>query len=48
MLKIYERGEHKGGFIGVRVAVMIDGKHKQKYFSYSSFGVHNGCDPSLM
>ena len=34
MLKIYERGEHKGGFIGVRVAVMIDGKHKQKYFSY--------------
>ena len=34
MLKIYERGEHKGGFIGVRVAVMIDGKHRQKYFSY--------------
>jgi len=34
MLKIYERGEHKAGFIGVRVAVMIDGKHKQKYFSY--------------
>ncbi len=36
MLKIYERGEHKGGFIGVRVAVMIDGKHKQKYFSYKN------------
>ena len=34
MLKIYERGEHKGGFIGVRVAVMVDGKHRQKYFSY--------------
>ncbi len=36
MLKIYERGEHKGGFIGVRVAVMIDGKHQQKYFSYKN------------
>ena len=36
MLKIYERGEHKGGFIGVRVAVMIDGKHRQKYFSYNN------------
>ena len=36
MLKIYNRGEHKGGFIGVRVAVMIGGKHKQKYFSYKN------------
>ena len=36
MLKIYERGEHKGGFIGVRVAVMIGGKHKQKYYSYKN------------
>ena len=36
MLKIYKKGEHKGGFIGVRVAVMIDGKHKQKYFSYKN------------
>jgi hypothetical protein len=34
MLKIYKKGEHKAGFIGVRVAVMIDGKHRQKYFSY--------------
>jgi len=24
---------HPAGFIGYRVAVMIDGKHKQKYFS---------------
>ena len=36
MLKIYNRGEHKGGFIGVRAAVMIGGKHKQKYFSYKN------------
>jgi len=36
MLKIYNRGEHKGGFIGVRTAVMIGGKHKQKYFSYKN------------
>lgn len=34
MLRAYERGEHKGGFIGVRVAVMVDGKHRQRYFSY--------------
>lgn len=36
MLKIYNRGEHKGGFIGVRIAVMIGGKHRQKYFSYKN------------
>ncbi|MCF6191462.1 MAG: hypothetical protein L3J51_13385 [Cocleimonas sp.] len=36
MLKIYNRGEHKGGFIGVRIAVMVGGKHRQKYFSYKN------------
>jgi len=30
----YNYGEHGGGFIGLRVAVMIDRKLRQKYFSY--------------
>ena len=37
MLKIYEKGEHKGGFIGIRVAVMVDKKLIQKYFSYKLY-----------
>lgn len=30
----YNHGEHGGGFIGLRVAVMVDRKLRQKYFSY--------------
>jgi len=37
MLKVYERGDHKGGFIGIRVAVMVDKKLIQKYFSYKIY-----------
>jgi len=36
MIKTYRQGEHKGGFIGVRVAVMVNGKAKQKYFSFKA------------
>lgn len=36
MIKTYLQGEHKSGFIGVRVAVMVDGKARQKYFSFKS------------
>lgn len=36
MIRTYREGEHKGGFIGVRVAVMVDGKAMQKYFSFKS------------
>lgn len=36
MIKTYQQGEHKGGFIGVRVAVMVDGKARQKYFSFKA------------
>ncbi len=30
----YENGDHSGGFIGLRVAVMIDKELRQKYFSF--------------
>ena len=36
MIKTYQQGEHKSGFIGVRVAVMVDGKARQKYFSFKA------------
>jgi len=36
MIKTYRQGDHKSGFIGVRVAVMVNGKAKQKYFSFKS------------
>lgn len=36
MIKTYQKDEHKSGFIGVRVAVMVDGKAMQKYFSFKS------------
>jgi hypothetical protein len=29
----YKEGDHSGGFIGLRVAVMVDNKRMQKYFS---------------
>ena len=33
MIRVYDRGQHPAGFIGVRVAVYVDGKLRQKYFS---------------
>ncbi len=45
MLRAYEKGEHKGGFIGVRVAVMVGGKHRQRYFSYKE---SNTCNSPTM
>lgn len=30
----YNEDEHPGGFIGLRVAVMVNKKHKQKYYSF--------------
>ena len=36
MIKTYQQGEHKSGFVGIRVAVMVDGKARQKYFSFKA------------
>lgn len=36
MIKTYRQGEHKSGFIGVRVAVMVEGKARQKYYSFNT------------
>jgi hypothetical protein len=30
----YNKGDHPAGFIGLRVAVMVNGDHKQKYFNF--------------
>ncbi len=34
----YNEGEHGGGFIGLRVAVMVDSEPKQKHFSFVADG----------
>jgi len=31
---LYDEGDHGGGFVGARVAVMVGSKHRQKYFSF--------------
>jgi len=36
MIKTYRQGDLKSGFEGIRVAVMVDGKARQKYFSFKS------------
>ena len=36
MIRTYQKDEHKAGFIGIRVAVMVNSKLKQKYFSFKS------------
>ncbi len=41
MIKTYQKGEHKGGFIGTRVAVSVDGKVIQKYFSVRNYKNNN-------
>jgi len=33
-IREYQRGEHKGGFIGLRVVVNVDRQYRQKYFAY--------------
>lgn len=41
-VKYYSRNKpHPGGFIGFRVAVMVAGNHKQKYFSTARSGVYD-------
>jgi len=36
MIKTYRQGELKSGFVGIRVSVMVEGKAKQKYFSFKA------------
>lgn len=36
MIRTYRKDEHKAGFIGVRVAVMVNSKLMQKYYSFKS------------
>ena len=39
MIRTYRKGEHNSGFIGVRVAVMVNGKPMQKYFSFKTANI---------
>lgn len=34
MIRIYQEGDHAGGFIGIRVAVKVGGELKQKYYNF--------------
>ncbi len=36
MIRTYRKDEHKAGFIGIRVAVMVNSKLMQKYYSFKS------------
>jgi hypothetical protein len=36
----YNEGDHPAGFIGLRVAVMVNGNHKQKYFNFAIRGTN--------
>ena len=38
MLKLYQKGDHPSGYHGVRVAVSVNNKVKQKYFSIAKYG----------
>lgn len=39
-LMIYGSGDHGAGFIGVRIAKMIDCEHRQKYFNFRNAEGH--------
>lgn len=40
----YNKGEHNGGFVGLRVAVMVNKELKQKYFSFRVDGTRVSLD----
>lgn len=43
-IREYKRGEHKGGFIGVRVVVKVGDDYRQKYFGFRNAATKEARD----